>query len=300
MQAQAISLTKHMTFRSSSVSWSSVSGNLVLISLGCIVYTIGMNSVLIPNQWLAGGTAGLAIILHYWVDSLSLGTAYFLLNVPLLLLGWFHISRRFMLYTIFGMIFFSLTTGLIQPPVADIQNPILAVVFAGVICGVGGGLILRSLGSAGGLDVVGVYLNKRFGYRPGTVILLANSSILILSAYLFGLEKTLYSIVFLYISTKVMDPVMTGLNQRKSVLIISEHSQTIAQHILEEIHRGVTFLKGEGAYTGKKREVIFTITTLTELPKIKELIFNIDPHAFVVVNDTLEVLGTRHGKLKVY
>jgi uncharacterized membrane-anchored protein YitT (DUF2179 family) len=93
---------------------------------------------------------------------------------------------------------------------------------------------------------------------------------------------------------------ITGFNQRKSVLIISQHAHEIAQHILAEDHRGVTFLKGEGAYTGEPREVMLTITTITELPNIKTMIFDVDPNAFVIVNDTLEVLGRRHGQLKVY
>lgn len=297
---QTITFSKHLTLQPSSISWNSLTINLGLIFIGCIIYTLGMNSVLIPHHWMTGGITGLAIILHYWVDSLDLGLTYFVLNVPLLLLGWFHISRRFMLYTTLGMIFFSFTASTIHPPVAPIKDPILAVLFAGVICGFGGGLILRSLGSAGGFDVLGVYLNKRFGFRPGSILFAANSLVLVLGAFLFGLEMTLYSIAFLYVSTKVVDAVLTGFNQRKSLMIISEHSRTIAQQILREINRGVTLLKGEGAYTGKDREVIFTITTLTELPRLKELIFKLDPEAFVVINDTLEVLGKRHGKLKVY
>ncbi|MBD3307869.1 DUF2179 domain-containing protein [candidate division KSB3 bacterium] len=283
-----------------SVSSMSVLSNLALIAFGCILYTIGMKSVLIPNHWLAGGIAGFAIILHYWYESLNIGLSYFLMNVPLLILGWFHVSRRFMLYTTFGMIFFSFTANAIQPPVAEIDDPILAVVFAGVVCGIGGGLILRSLGSAGGFDIVGVYLNKQFGLRPGSVILATNSLALLFGVYLLGLEIILYSIAFLFISTRVMDSVVTGFNQRKSLLIISDQSEVIADHILHKVNRGVTFLKGEGAYSRREREIILTVTTLTELPKLKELIFSIDPQAFVVVNDTLEVLGKRHGTLKIY
>jgi uncharacterized membrane-anchored protein YitT (DUF2179 family) len=297
---QTTAFSKRMTLNSSSASWHSILMNTGLIAAGCIIYTIGMNSVLIPNHWIAGGIAGFAIILHYWSSSLDVGLAYFLLNLPLLIIGWFHVSRRFMWYTIFGMTFFSYTASRIQPPAVEIHDPILAVIFGGVICGAGGGLILSSIGSAGGFDVIGVYLNKRFGLRPGTVIFSANAVALLLCAYLFGLEMTLYSISFLFVSTKVVDLILTGFNTRKSLIIISEHSQKIAQQMLARQHRGVTFLKGEGAYNGEEREVIFTITTLTEVPKLKEMIFEIDPDAFVVVNDTLEVLGKHHGKLKVY
>lgn len=297
---QTTTLTKRLPATRTSVAWNSLVLNVGLISLGCLIYTLGMNSVLLPHQWLTGGITGFALILHYWVPSLDLGLMYLLMNIPLLILGWFHISRRFMWYTTFGMVLFSVMASRIRPPVAEIHDPMLAVVFAGVICGIGGGLILRSLGSAGGFDVLGVYLHKRFGLRPGGVIFLANSLPLMVGAYLFGLEKTLYSLACLFISSRVIDAVLTGFNQRKSIMIVSDNSQAIAQQILRGIRRGATVLKGEGAYTGRDREVIFTITTLTELPKLKELIFTIDPNAFVVINDTLEVLGKRHGKLKIY
>lgn len=295
-----IALTKRMNSSRFNISHTSVPLNMLLIASGCFIYTLGMNSVLIPNQWLAGGITGLAMILHYWFEALDVGWLYFVLNIPLLLLGWFHISRRFMGYTIFGMLFFSLTASRIQIAPANIHEPVLAVIFGGVICGFGGGLILRSIGSAGGLDILGIYLNKRFGVRPGVVILFANSIPLALGSYLLGLEPILYSIAFLFVSTRVMDTVLTGWNQRRSALIVSDFSQEIAAHILSEEHRGVTILKGEGAYSGKEQEVLFTITSLTDLPKLKELIFSVDPNAFVVVNNTLEVLGSRHGKLKVY
>lgn len=284
----------------SNISRTSVPLNTLLIVSGCLIYTLGMNSVLIPNKWLAGGITGLAMILHYWFEALDVGWMYFFLNIPLLLLGWFHISRRFIWYTIFGMLFFSLTASRIQLAPANIHEPVLAVIFSGVICGVGGGLILRSIGSAGGLDILAVYLNKRFGIRPGVVILFANSILLSLGSYLLGLEPALYSIAFLFVYTKTMDTVISGWNQRKSILIVSNLSNEIAAHILSEEHRGVTILKGEGAYSGKEQEVLLTITSLTDLPKMKELIFSVDPNAFVVVNNTLEVLGRRHGKLKVY
>ncbi|GAK58203.1 hypothetical protein U27_05176 [Candidatus Vecturithrix granuli] len=293
-------LIKRMNRQMSDIPRTSVPLNMLLIASGCLIYTLGMKSVLIPNQWFAGGITGLAMILHYWFEALDVGWMYFFLNIPLLLLGWFHISRRFMWYTIFGMLFFSYTASRIQLPPADIHEPMLAVIFSGVICGVGGGLILRSIGSAGGLDILGIYLNKRFGVRPGVVILFANSIPLALGSYLFGLEKVLYSIAFLFVYTKTMDTVITGWNQRKSVFIVSDLSHEIATHILSEEHRGITILKGEGAYSEKEQEVLFTITSLTDLPKMKELIFSIDPNAFVVVNNTSEVLGRRHGKLKVY
>ena len=274
--------------------------NLALIFAGSLIYAVGLHGLLVPHEFLSGGVVGVALILQYLVPSLTMGPVYFLLNIPLLLVGWFTVSRRFMIYSIIGMALFSLACTLLVPAPFDIHDPLLVALMAGVICGVGGGLILRSLGSAGGLDILAVYLNRRFGLRPGSVYMATNSLVLAAGAYLLDLEKALYSIVFVYISGRVVDAILAGFNRRKLVYVISDSPQAIADQIMKRVNRGVTLLQGRGGYAGKDKEVILTITTMTELPLLKDLIFSIDPHAFVVVNDTLEVLGNRHGRLKVY
>jgi len=286
--------------RNVSIPWKQIISNLGLISVGCIIFVIGLNGFLIPNGFLSGGLVGVVLIIHYMFSSISVGVGYFILNIPLLLLGWLNIGRRFMFYTVFGISFLSLSAGFIRPPGLDISDPILAALFSGIICGTGGGIILRSLGSTGGLHILAIYLNKRFGFRVGSVIFAANALVLTAGAFLFELEKALYSIIFIFTSSRVIEMILTGFNRRKSLIIISDKAQGIAEKIIKEVHRGVTFLKGEGAYTGSQKNVIFTVTSLTELPGIKELVFSVDPNAFVVINDTLEVLGKRHGTLRVY
>ena len=281
-------------------SWKTILYNLFLISAGNIVFVIGMNSVLIPNRLFGAGVSGIAIIVHYLFPPLDVGLAYFLLNLPLMLVGWFSISRRFMFYTLYGMGFFSLAAAVIKTPATTLQDPILAALFAGIICGAGAGIVLRSIGSAGGMDIVAIYANQKFGFRPGSVSLIVNGVIIMSGAYLFGLEIALYTFIYVFTNSRVLDVVITGFNQRMSTLIISEKSQEIANEIFKQVNRGVTFFKGRGAYTGAERDVILTITSVTELPKLKGVIFAIDPAAFVVVNNTLEVLGKRHGTRKVY
>jgi len=281
-------------------SWRAVLYNLCLISAGSLIFVIGMNSVLIPSKLLSAGVTGIALIFHYLFPELNVGLAYFLLNLPLMLLGFFSISRRFLLYTVYGMGFFSLTAAFIKPPAAAIQDPILAALFAGIICGVGVGVILRSIGSTGGVDILAVYVNQKFGFRPGSVSLVFNAVVLMVGGYFFGLEVALCTLIYVFTSSRVLDAVLTGFNQRMSTMVISEKTDEMAKEIFKKVNRGVTFLKGKGAFTGQERDVLLTITTLTELPKLKDVIFSIDPGAFVVVNNTLEVLGKRHGSRKVY
>lgn len=299
MSTLAIIAPKKLDFKRALLKSKAPLINLGLISAGSIIWAVGMNAVLVTHEFISGGVVGLAMLIHYMVPSLSIGTLYLLLNVPLAVLGWTHISRRFMYYTIFGIVVFSVAASLIHPQALDVADPILAALFAGVVCGFGGGLILRSLGSAGGFDILGIYINRKYGFRIGMVLFLTNALVLVAGAVLYDLELTLYSIIFFFTSSKVVDVVVTGFNTRKSVLVISDRSDTIGSEIIHHHNRGVTYLKGSGAYSGKDKNVIFTIITLTELPKMKEMIYEIDPEAFVVVNDTLEVLGKRHGRFTV-
>lgn len=278
-------------------AWKRVVANLLLITVGSIVYAIGLNGVIVPQGFLSGGVIGIALTGHYLVPRINLGLAYMVLNIPLMLLGWFSVSRKFMLYTLFGMSAVSLATGFLFPGFTHIENPILAAILGGIICGAGLGIVLRSQGSSGGMDILVVYLHRRFGLRMGTMTFLSNALILAAGAYFFGLERALYSLIFIYASGKVMDSILTSFNQRKAVMVISDCADAVAEQILNRLHRGVTFLEGSGAYTGSSKRVIFSIITLTELSKMKELVFDIDPHAFMVVNDTLEVIGKRHGSL---
>jgi uncharacterized membrane-anchored protein YitT (DUF2179 family) len=292
--------SEHIDFKKIVMTWETVLFNLFLIVTGIIVFVIGMNSILIPNNLLGTGVSGVAILIHYLFPAADVGIVYFLLNIPLMLIGWLIISKRFMLYTIFGMAFFSLAAAVLKTPPVPLQDPILVAVFSGIICGTGSGIVLRSFGSAGGVDILAIYANKKFGLRPGLSSFFVNAVVILTGAYFFGLQIALYSMIYVFTSSKTLDAVLTGFNQRLSTMIISDKYKEITEEIFRQVKRGATFLQAKGAYTGSPKEVIFTITTLTELPKLKNVIFSIDPKAFVVVNSTLEVIGRRHGTRKVY
>ena len=279
--------------------WRRVLVNLLLISAGSIVYAVGINGVIVSQGFLSGGIMGIALIGHYLFPWINIGLAYLVLNIPLMLLGWFGVSRRFMLYTAFGMVMFSTATGLVFPEFPHVENPILAAIL--------GRDNLRSWNSeslcaprarAAERKSCWSYLRKKLGLRMGAMSFLFNALVLAVAAYFFSLERALYSLIFMYVSGKVIDSILTGFNQRKAILIITDCPDAIAAQILNRLHRGATLLEGTGAYTGSSKKVIFSIITLTELSKMKELVFDIDPNAFMVVNDTLEVIGKRHGSLE--
>ena len=274
--------------------------NLVLLAVGGVIVAIGVNAILVPKQFMAGGGLGISLILHYLFPKLGVGVLYVLVNIPLIALGWFNISRRFMLYTAFGIVALSVATQLIQPTPFSIENPILAAILAGIICGIGMGIIFRSAGSSGGVDILAVYLNKKWEFRLGWTFALSNTFILAVSALFFSVEIALYTLIYVFTTGKIIDAILTGFNQRKQILIISDYAEAVAEKILHRLHRGATFLEGHGAHSGQAKRVVFSIVAITELARMKDLIFETDPQAFVVINDTMEVLGRRHGKRRVY
>jgi uncharacterized membrane-anchored protein YitT (DUF2179 family) len=280
--------------------WRRVIVNLALICGGSLIYVIGMNSVMVPARLFTGGVTGVAILINYHLPMANIGLNYFLLNIPLVLLGWTTISRRFILYTLFGMAFFSLAAGLLKPPPLTLEDSLLSALLAAVICGVGSGLVLRSIGSAGGLDIMAIYLNKKIGLRVGTVIFTANTMVILAGAFLHDVALSLYSLIFLFASSQVIDKVVAGFNTRKQVLVISRQPEAIRRLILERIGRGVTLFDAEGGYSREPKRVILTVTTLTELPRLKEGVLAIDPDAMLIINDTLEVIGKRLGVIKQY
>jgi uncharacterized membrane-anchored protein YitT (DUF2179 family) len=278
----------------------SVARESLLIASGCLVFTYGMKAVMVPAKLFSGGLAGIAMVIGYQVPSIDLGLVYLLLNVPLIVLGWVTISRRFIAYTVFGTTFFSVAASSLKPAPVILADPLLAALLGGVICGIGCGLILKSIGSAGGLDILAIYLNRRFGLRVGTLAFAANAAVIVAGGWMLDLNLALYSIILLFTCGWVTNAVVSGFNARMALIIVSDMSDTIARELLNNFKRGVTFLDGQGGFSQRPKRVILTVTTVTEVPKIKEMIFANDPKAFVVINNTFEVLGNRYGALKVY
>jgi len=268
--------------------------NLLLISIGSALVAVAINGILIPHQFVSGGLVGLALIIHYIFKSLSVGWLYLLMNIPLFALGWKFVGRRFFYYSVPGMVIFSAAVAFVKIPL-PVQDKILSALFAGIITGIGSGIILKSKGSAGGSDIFSVILLNRFSVRVGNTILSFNVIVLAAASVLFSLDSALYTLVYMYVSTRIVELVLTGLSQRKAMIIISPKWEEISRKILEEIVRGVTFIKGQGAYSGQDENILYTVVTFRELPRVKEIIREADPGAFVVVHETLEVMGHRIG-----
>lgn len=262
----------------------------VNIILGAFIIAFSVNSLLIPHNLLSGGVTGIAILLHYFLK-LPTGLVIFLLNIPIFVLGSKYISKRFIIFSLIGMLAFSIFLTLTKNITLPVKDLMLVALLGGVLNGIGMGIVFRSRGSLGGTDIIAVIYNKFSSLSIGSVLMASNGVILLFSAVYFNVQLALYTMISMYVSTRVMDFVQEGLNYRKSIIIISDKANQITNAIMLKLHRGVTFLHGSGAYTHREKEIIYCIIKTMELPKLKELVSEIDPQAFMSVSDTKEVLG---------
>jgi uncharacterized membrane-anchored protein YitT (DUF2179 family) len=261
------------------------------IILGAVLWSISINGILVHHKLLSGGVSGFALVLYYLVPKLSIGLMVFLINIPIFIIGWTMISGKFFAYSLLGMVSFSVLLSLTAPLQIPVDNPLLACLFAGVISGVGSGLIFRAGGSGGGTGIIAMVLNRRFSIRVGLVSFVLNSIPLVLGAFLIDFNAALYSIIYVYISGSVMDRVISSFSEKRNVWIISSQSSEICRQILIQMNRGATLLSGKGAYSNSSLEVICCVITPFELAKLKDLAITIDPKAFLIVNEAQEVIG---------
>jgi len=276
------------------ISSKQMISDFFLIISGCVLCAIAINGILIPQHFATSGITGIALVIHKELPGVNIGVIYFLCNVPLFALAWMAVGRRFFFYSLVGMTALSLSVAFIQIPI-HLEDKVLNALWAGLISGAGVGISLRSSGSQGGIDILSVMLLKRFSIGIGNTILAVNIIVLLLVALAYSLEALLYTLIVIYVSTKVASIVITGFSQRKAVMIISPAWQKISQEILKDIRRGVTVIKGEGGYSGREENILYTVVTIREVGSLKRLVQRIDPDAFVVISSTQEVMNYRIG-----
>lgn len=277
----------------------SIPWNLFLITLGSFILAVGLKSIIIPHGMIIGGFSGLSILLLYYSGAFSPGVWFLLLNIPVFIIGWKFISKRFLYYSLYGMIVLTITLDLTNFKI-EIADPWLAALAGGIVFGAGAGMVFRSLGSSGGNDIISILLNQKLGIRIGTYNFFFS---VVLFLFSFGTMETdliLYSVATSYIASQVIESCMTLFNQRKMVIIISKNPRPIADAIIKKLNRGATFLKGEGAYSGESKDIILTIVNTFQIKRIEEVVFGIDPDAFLITENTFNVLGKGFSQRKVY
>ena len=265
-----------------------------IITVGSVIFALSFDWFFAANAVGMGGITGLAQVLNVLFPALSVGIGTILLNVPLFLAGWKFIGFHLLASSLFSMTVSSLAMdGIALLYTFSPMDPMLASICGGAMMGAGLGIVFSQGATTGGTDIVARLLKLKFPWLPmGKLILIPDGVVLALTAIAFQrLETALYGAVALYVSSKVMDTVLYGLNASKVAYIISDKSKEIAAAILKEMDRGVTALDARGMYSGNRKDVLFCVVSRKEIAQLKELIVGHDAQAFVIVSDAREVLG---------
>ena len=274
--------------------------NIFLLTASAFISSFALVCIAKPHGFVSGGLYGTAMLVEYAGGLLSLAVWYALLNIPVLIAGWRFLSRRFMLYTIYCIGMTTLFTQFMPWTNAGITDRTLAAVATGVLCGAGSGIALRSLGSDGGLNIISQILNHKFGIRMGTLSMVYNVALFLCALPVIGVDNVLYSMIITYLTSSLMNYFMGLFNERKMVLIVSDQYRKIGESILRNLGRGCTVLHGEGAYTRTPREVILTVVHNIQLKRLEELVYNEDPAAFMIIENTHQVLGKGFSQRRSY
>ncbi|MGI1657775.1 MAG: YitT family protein [Desulfitobacterium sp.] len=263
---------------------------LAAICIGAFIVAASINSMILPNKIADGGVTGIAIIIHY-LSNLSVSKIVIILNIPLFIVGWKMVGRVFLIYSMIGVGVFSLALDLTKVIPNPTSDPLLACIFAGVVSGIGMGIIFRSRGSLGGTDILAVFFSRTTSFSVGQVLMVIDALIFVAAAIFLGPERAMYAMIYMFIATKVIDMVQEGINPSKSVLVVTQDPQGVAKDIMEKLDRGVTLFQAKGAYSNEDKEVVYCVINRTEMSQIKEIIRNRDAKAFLSISDVPEVVG---------
>ena len=280
-------------------SLSSQIFRLLMVIVGALIFAVGLELFLIPNSVMDGGIVGISIILSY-ITNLPTGIFIFIINLPFIYLGYKQIGKTFALMTALGITTLSAVTILFHHLKPFTTDLLLATIFGGILLGVGVGLVIRYGGCLDGTEVLAILCNKKLPFSVGEVILFINLIIFTVAGFVFTWEQAMYSVVAYYIASKIIDVVVLGMEESKSVYIISDEIEEIGRAIMDRLGRGVTYLYGEGAYTGTDKKVIFCVITRLEESKMKEIVRSIDTQAFLAIGNISEVKGGRFKKKNIH
>lgn len=268
---------------------------LTAITFGALLVAVGLEYFLVCNNIIDGGIIGISILLSY-VKGWPLGALIICLNIPFFLFGYKKLGRKFLFYSLYAILCLGGFVTFFNNCYKVTGNPLLACVFGGLTVGLGVGLILKNNGSLDGTEVVAMAIAKKVGFSVGEVIMFFNLFILTSAGFVFNWDKAMYSILAYYVIFKTIDMVLEGFDDSKSMLIVTDKPDEIAAIIMHELGRGVTFLHGQGAYSGADRKIIYCIINRLELPKIRDVVIECDENAFMTIQNIHEVEGGVVGK----
>ena len=276
-----------------------IAKRIIMIIVGAVFMAMGIELFLVPNQLLDGGIVGISIILSH-LTGLQIGLFIFLLNIPFFFIGYKQIGKTFALSTVLGITVLSICTYFLHPVARFTDDLLLATVFGGIVLGIGVGLVIRYGGSLDGTEILAILFSTKTAFSVGEIIMFFNLMIFTIAGFVFTWEQAMYSVLAYFIAYKTIDIVIQGMDESKSVYIISDFVDEVGEAIMDRLGRGVTYLHGEGAYTGDDKKIIFTVITRLEEAKLKTIVEDIDTQAFVAIGNIAEVRGGRFKKRNIH
>lgn len=264
----------------------------IMVTLGCFCCAISVNAFYLQHHFLSGGISGVSLIVYY-LSGLPVDITNLILNVPLFFVAYRFFSRSFFISTLYGTLMFSFALRVTNFLIATSYLPdqLLSCLAAGILNGIGSAMIYRVDASTGGTDILGFLMTKYYNISVSATNFVLGTFLLIFGGFLYGATPALYSLILFFITFKITNVLMVGFDYKKALTIITDQPEAIARGIMKEADRGVTYLYGEGAYTGHSRKVVFVVVKLTQLAKIKNIVHEADPSAFVIVQEANDVFG---------
>ena len=272
------------------------------ITLGCAIFGLGFNLFLEPNDLNAGGITGLSMVLVELLGFGTIGIISAVINLPLFAIGGMKIGKKFFIDSLIGMTLLSIFVdafSFLPKPETEI---LLGSLYGGVVCGFGLGMVFSVGGSTGGSDIIVRLLKLKYQYVPiGVITTIFDAVVAVLTGLVFkNVNMALYSGVCIFVTGRVIDAVVYKFDYSKVAIIISKHYDTIAKRIGDDLHRGSTFLEGQGVYSGKDTKVILTAVKKQQISELKEIVVEIDPDAFIIVQEAHQVLGDGFARYSKY
>ncbi len=278
---------------------SSVPWNLLLITVGSLILALAFKGIAFQHAFIPGGMFGVASLVYFAGGVGLISLWYALINIPLFIIAWKFISKRFLLYSLYSMLFFTGVYAVIDINF-HIEDQLYAAVSCGVLSGLGSGIVLRSLGSNGGLDVMGVLFYQKFNVGLGKFYFFFNAVLYAFSFLFFENDLVIASMIMLFCTSFAMEYALSVFSQRKVVLVISDKPKEISEMVNQEFNMGSTLLNGVGGYSGVPKQIVLTVVNNIQLKRLEEIVFTIDPSALFIAENTFSVIGSNLARRKIY
>ena len=271
---------------------------IIWITLGTLIAAFSLECVLIPNDVIDGGIVGISIMANY-LTKYPLGLFLIVLNLPFVVMAFQKFGKMFLFLMFYGLITLALfSEAFLHTKYVFTNDTLLAALFGGMILGTGVGIVLKSNASLDGTEIMAMKLAQKQPFSVGEIIMFFNIFIFTVAGFVYGPDKAMYSAITYFIAYRLIDIVLQGLNEAKSIFIISSKYNEIGKEIMKTLDKSVTYLNAEGGYSGAKSKMIYCVITKIEIQKTKDIVNSIDPSAFIAIENVHEVEGKRYRKKK--